>query len=153
MYKALVIPISNPILVGIYDQNNKLIEQISKDGKTSDILPIIFEEIFDKYNLEAIYYVNGPGSYMSIKVAYIFLKTLSITKDIEFRSASGFMFNNNSPIKALGKKYFFNSNDDTIIVDFLKENDNIQEFLLPDIIDLNIFSSDSLPNYQLPAIN
>ena len=112
MFSVLVIPISTPLLVGVYDENNILIETFSKDGKTSDILPDIFKNIFLKYDLSTIYYVNGPGSYMSIKVAYIFLKTLCITKELELKAASGFKFNQNSPIKALGKKYFFNSNDD-----------------------------------------
>ena len=153
LFKVLVIPISTPILVGVYNSNNVLIEKFSQDGKTSDILPDIFKAIFEKYDLETIYYVNGPGSYMSIKVAYIFLKTLSISKDLVFKSASGFHFNQNSPIKALGKKYFFNSNDDTITLDFLKPNEQLKEFLLPDKIDTNIFNQNSLPNYNLPAIN
>ena len=41
---------------------------------------------------------------MAIKVAYLFLKTISISKNIELESCSGFEFNKNSPIKALGKK-------------------------------------------------
>ncbi|XPV52291.1 MAG: hypothetical protein ACNI3H_07725 [Halarcobacter ebronensis] len=58
---------------------------------------------------------------MAIKVAYIFLKTLRITKNIPLYASNGFNFNNNSPIKALGKKYFIKE-DDIIKVDFL-DND------------------------------
>ncbi|MEA2049157.1 MAG: hypothetical protein U9O56_00265 [Campylobacterota bacterium] len=153
MYKVFIIPISNPILVGVYDQNNNLVEVFQKDGKTSDILPNIFKTILEKYSLSSIFYVNGPGSYMSIKVSYIFLKTISIVHNIKLKASSGFNFNNNSPIKALGKKYFFNTKDDTIIVDFLDKDKQLKEFLLPDKIDETIFSEDSLPNYNLPAIN
>lgn len=153
MYKVLVIPIANPILIGVYDSKDNLIQKYIKDGKTSDILPDIFKDIFFKYNLTSIYYVNGPGSYMAIKVAYLFLKTISIVKDLELKATNGFIFNQNSPIKALGKKYFFNTKNDTIIVDFLKEEDEIKDFLLPDKIDTNIFNQNSLPNYNLPAIN
>ncbi|MEA3383761.1 MAG: hypothetical protein U9Q20_03670 [Campylobacterota bacterium] len=153
MYKVLVIPIASPILIGVYDSKDNLIQKYIKDGKTSDILPDIFKDIFFKYNLTSIYYVNGPGSYMAIKVAYLFLKTISIVKDLELKATNGFIFNQNSPIKALGKKYFFNTKNDTIIVDFLKEEDEIKDFLLPDKIDTNIFNQNSLPNYNLPAIN
>ena len=153
MNKVLVISMASPILVGVYDKDNKLIESISKEGKTSDVLPDIFISILEKYNLCSIHYSNGPGSYMSIKVAYMFLKTLSISKNISLYAASGFKFNKNSPIKALGKKYFFNSNDDTILLDFLKENEIIEGFSLPNDLDINMFSQNSLPNYNLPAIN
>jgi len=147
----LVISISNPILVGIYD-NDKLIEKISLEGKASDALPNIFNEILKNYEIVSIFYVNGPGSYMAIKVAYIFLKTLSITKNIEFKACSGFNFNSNSPIKALGKKYFIKDVDDNILIDFIKDNE-IKEFQLPNDLNKNIFSKDILPNYNLPAVN
>jgi len=148
----LVIPIATPILIGIYE-DNKLIETISQDGKTSDILPNIFQTLLSKYNILNIYYTNGPGSYMAIKIGYIFLKTISITKKINFQAASGFKFNNNSPIKALGKKYFFNSNNDKIEIKFLGELDTVETFKLPNILDKDIFSDDCLPNYNLPAVN
>ncbi|MEA3512717.1 MAG: hypothetical protein U9R37_03855 [Campylobacterota bacterium] len=148
---VLVISISNPILVGIY-KDGILIEEISQDGKTSDILPLIFKEILNKYNLKNIYYVNEPGSYMSIKISYIFLKTLSIVKNINFKSINGFEFNNNSPIKALGKKYFFNNKNGDIVIDFLKESDIIELFKLPNSIEDFDFKDCVLPKYNLPVV-
>lgn len=108
MIEALVISIANPLLIGIY-KDKVLIEEINKEGMTSDILPTIFENLLEEYDIKRVTYVNTPGSYMAIKVAYVFLKTISITKNIEFFACSGFEFNENSPIKALGKKYFINS--------------------------------------------
>jgi tRNA A37 threonylcarbamoyladenosine modification protein TsaB len=145
----LVISISNPILVGIY-QNNKLYDTITQNGKTSDILPIIFQTILDKYDIQNIIYVNGPGSYMSIKVAYIFLKTLCIVKNIQLKAVSGFKFNENSPIKALGKKYFINQNG-KIVVDFVNLDD-IKPFKLPNNLDNIVFLDDIAPSYNLPAV-
>ena len=75
--KVIVISIAHPILVGIYE-DNLLIKTISKEGKTSDILPKLFDKIFEEYNVKEIFYVSGPGSYMAIKIAYVFLKTISI---------------------------------------------------------------------------
>jgi tRNA A37 threonylcarbamoyladenosine modification protein TsaB len=148
----LVITISSPICIGVYSENI-LIDTIISDGKTSDILPSIYSQISNKYDIDTIYYVNGPGSYMAIKIGYIFLKTISIVKNIPFKATSGFKFNENSPIKALGKKYFFNNNDGSIAIKFLTEDDYIQDFKLPKELDISIFTEDCLPQYNLPAVN
>ena len=148
---VLVISIANPILIGIYEDNN-LIKTIEDSGKTSDVLPKIFKSILEDFEIITIFYVNGPGSYMAIKVGYIFLKTISIVRDIKFKATNGFKFNQNSPIKALGKKYFFNQDNDKIIIDFLKDTDKIIEFKLPNELQKDIFTEDCLPNYQLPAV-
>jgi len=151
--KVIVISISNPILIGIYEED-VLVKTISKEGKTSDVLPSLFDEILIDYDVKEIFYVSGPGSYMAIKIAYIFLKTISIVNEIKLYALSGFDFNNNSPIKALGKKYFFREEIDSeekIVMKFLEDN-KIEEFTLP--IDMkNIkFTENTLPEYNLPAV-
>ena len=153
-YKILVISIADPILIGVY-KDNILLETISKKGKTSDVLPSLVENILIKYTINEIFYVSGPGSYMAIKIAYIFLKTISIVNDIKLYAVSGFDFNNNSPIKALGKKYFFRefdkNNNDTIVTKILGEH-LIEDFKIPQkFIDIK-FTSDTLPEYNLPAV-
>lgn len=150
--KILVISIATPILVGIYE-DNKIIETISKDGKTSDVLPIIFSDILKQYKINEILYVNGPGSFMAIKVGFIFLKTLSITQNLRLKAIDGFTFNNNSPIKALGKKYFFKDENGKIDIKFLDEDTIIENFKLPQILNQDIGSINSLPSYNLPAVN
>lgn len=150
MTEVLVISISKPLLVGVY-KDKKLIKVFENDGMTSDVLPLIFEEILKEFKLDNIYYVNTPGSYMAIKVAYVFLKTLCITQNIRLKACSGFEFNENSPIKALGKKYFINSKDG-VKVDFLENNSRMSAFKLPDVLkDIN-FSNQTLPIYNLPAV-
>ena len=151
--KVLVISISHPILIGIYE-NDELVKIISKEGKTSDILPSLFDGILSSYDVKEIFYVNGPGSYMAIKIAYIFLKTISIVNDIKLYAVSGFDFNNNSPIKALGKKYFFRENIDLkeeITIKFLEDN-KIEDFLLPETLKNIKFNDNILPEYNLPAV-
>ena len=152
--EILVISISKPLLIGIYE-NKKLVKTYEDEGKTSDILPIFFEEILNKYSINRIYYVNTPGSYMAIKVAYVFLKTISISKNIDLKACSGFQFNQNSPIKALGKKYFIpsgNSEEENIKVDFLDNNTKISAFELPKVINDIKFFENTLPIYNLPAV-
>jgi tRNA A37 threonylcarbamoyladenosine modification protein TsaB len=146
-----VISIANPISIGIY-KDGILDETLEKEGKTSDILPHIVDELLKNTSIDEIIYVNGPGSYMSIKIAYIFLKTLSITLDIPFMAISGFHLNNNSPIKALGQKYFFLESNNEIKMRFLEENELIHSFALPQKINCNLCIEDTLPNYQLPAV-
>ncbi len=150
MTEVLVISISNPILIGIY-VNGNLTNEYKLEGKTSDLLPELFEKILKEYDINRINYVNTPGSYMAIKVSYVFLKTISITKNIEFRACSGFEFNSNSPIKALGKKYFI-KDENEIKVDFLEKDCIIRDFELPKSIDKINFNKQTLPIYNLPAV-
>lgn len=150
MIEVLCITISNPLLIGIYE-NKKLIKEHKLEGKTSDLLPVLFSELLEKYEIKTITYVNSPGSFMAIKVAYIFLKTVCISKNIEFRAIDGFEFNQNSAIKALGKKYFIKENNE-IKVDFLKKDSIIHDFKLPMGIEKYNFNKETLPIYNLPAV-
>ena len=150
MIEVLVITISNPLLIGIYE-NKKLIKEYKLDGKTSDLLPSLFENLLLEFDIKKIIYVNSPGSFMAIKVAYIFLKTICITKNIEFNAIDGFYFNKNSPIKALGKKYFIKE-ENKIKVDFLEKDCIICDFKLPLCIEKYNFNKETLPIYNLPAV-
>lgn len=150
MIEVLVITISKPILIGIYKDKN-LIEERQLEGLSSDSLPLAFEELLETYTINKIIYVNTPGSFMSIKIAYIFLKTLTMLKNIPFEAIDGFTFNDNSPIKALGKKYFIKE-DDKIKVDFLPNMCKITDFKLPKNIEAYSFNKDTLPIYNLPAV-
>ncbi|PUE64987.1 hypothetical protein [Arcobacter caeni] len=150
MIEVLVITISNPLLIGIYE-NKKLIKEHKLDGKTSDLLPSLFEQLLKDYNIDKIIYVNSPGSFMAIKIAYIFLKTISIIKNIKLEACEGFEFNQNSPIKALGKKYFIR-NENEVKVDFLEKECIIHDFKLPMCIEKYNFNEETLPIYNLPAV-
>jgi len=143
----VAIVISKPMKIGVY-KDNQLIEAIEKEGLTSDILPKIFDELMKKYKINSIIYSKGPGSFMSIKLAYVFFKTLEITKDIAFLAADGFYFNKNSPIKAVGNSYFVKKEGIISIEKGLKEG----EFFLPKVLKKEDFSNDTLPLYVLKAV-
>jgi len=143
----VAIPISKPLKIGIY-HNNKLIEKIENDGLTSEILPVIFDEILKKYNVNSIIYSKGPGSFMAIKLAYLFFKTLEISKNIKLLAVDGFYFNKNFPIKAVGNSYFVKKEGIISIEKNLKEG----EFYLPDELNKNDFSQDASPLYILKAV-
>lgn len=150
MHDAIVIALGSPVHVGIYDENGNLTETISNDGLGSDVLPIIFEDILSRYTLERLIYANGPGSFMGIKVAYLFLKTLSIVRNIPLLAIDGFFFNDNHPIKAVGKLYFV-KNSTTITMEPLN-NPALKGFELPKSIDVKNFNTDSAPYYGIDAV-
>jgi tRNA A37 threonylcarbamoyladenosine modification protein TsaB len=150
LIEILVITISNPLLIGIYE-NKRFIKEYKLDGKTSDLLPSLFEKLLKENDISKIIYVNSPGSFMAIKVAYVFLKTISITKGIELNACEGFEFNQNSPIKALGKKYFIKEENE-LKVDFLEKDCIIHDFELPISIEKCNFNKETLPIYNLPAV-
>lgn len=150
MYEVLVITISKPLLIGVYE-NKKLIKEYKEEGKSSDILPLLFKKILKEYKIDSIIYVNTPGSFMSIKITYIFLKTLSMVNKISFKACDGFLFNENTPIKALGKKYFIKTNN-IVKVDFIENNSIIRDFKLPLSIEKIDFKEQTEPIYNLPAV-
>jgi tRNA A37 threonylcarbamoyladenosine modification protein TsaB len=120
-------------------------------GKTSDTLPKLFKNILDKYQLHTLYYAKGPGSFMAIKVSYIFLRTLSITYNIPLYATEGFTFNANHPIKATGALYFMKK-DGKISTKKIKAPVEPKDFILPQRLEPALFTEDIEPLYVLPAV-
>ncbi|MEN4053946.1 MULTISPECIES: hypothetical protein [Sulfurimonas] len=146
---VLLITLTSPILVGIYE-DNKLIETIKSDEKSSDVLPLIFQDLLKKYDIQNLFYANGPGSFMAIKVAYIFLKSLSVLKKIPLYARDAFYFNENQPIKAIGKLCFVKIASKIETQKF--ETVPKTEFKLPDELDYNEFSTNATPLYEIGAV-
>jgi tRNA A37 threonylcarbamoyladenosine modification protein TsaB len=134
-------------------ENQSLIEEFESREKTSDILPKIFDTILKKYNCKNLYFAKGPGSFMAIKITYLFLKTLTISKNMQLFATDGFDFNTNSPIKAIGTLYFIKK-DGIISTQKISDDEikNIKAFLLPKRLDYKIFTTDNQPLYILPAV-
>lgn len=149
MHDVVVIALSSPILIGIY-KDGVLVEEIKNDGMSSDVLAEIFDDLLKRYTFRTFVYAKGPGSFMGIKVTYLFLKTLSITLKIPLLATDAFFFNQNSPIKAVGKLYFV-KNRTTIELEPI-ESPELIAFSLPENIDLEKFDSDNLPYYGIDAV-
>ena len=148
-YSLLIISISSPLLLGVYE-NDRLIETLSSELKTSEILLPSIMEIFEKYNITKIIYTRGPGSYMAIKLTYIMLKTIEITRGIRCFGCSGFALNGNQPIKAIGNLYFIKEKE-TIMTKKYEQPVNASFALPQSIHDLEI-DEESTPEYILPAV-
>ncbi len=145
----IVIELSSPILVGVY-QDGELIDTLSSFEQSSEALPLIFKNILASYTVKNIVYTRGPGSFMAIKVAYIFLQTLCIVNNCRLFATNAFTFNNNMPIKAFGKLYFVHSNGTITTKKF--EEPQAASFELPKKINLSDYSEEIAPLYVLPAV-
>ncbi len=149
MHDAVVIALGVPLRVGIYHEG-LLVESITSDLPASDALPQIFAQLLSRYTFGTLAYAKGPGSFMGIKVAYLFLKTLSIVKGYRFVATDAFFFNEKRPIKAVGKLYFV-KNADTIET---RAFDEVPQggFSLPGQIRIDEFDVDTLPFYGIGAV-
>ena len=149
MHDVALIALSSPILVGIYKEG-ELVEEIRREGMSSDVLAEIFDDLLRRYTLGNLLYAKGPGSFMGIKVSYLFLKTLSITKKIPLLATDAFFFNQNRPIKAYGKLYFV-KNSSKIELEAIASVETAV-FELPKQIDIKKFDTDNLPYYGIDAV-
>jgi len=149
MHDLVVIALTSPIIIGVYKER-ELIETIKSEERSSEVLPELFKTLIDRYEIDHIIYAKGPGSFMAIKVSFIFLRTLCIVKNISLLATDAFYFNNNAPIKAVGKLYFV-KNRDTIETETLSEVPTM-EFTLPQKLFLEDFSQDTAPFYGIGAV-
>ena len=146
---VVVIALGSPLLVGVYE-NNKLIKKIETKQKTSEVLPILFRDLLQRFNIKSIYFARGPGSFMAIKLVYIFLKTLQITSGVQLFGCEGFVFNNNMPIKAVGNLYFVKENGKIVTKKLSGEIES--NFFLPKRLVHLACSEDISPLYVIPAV-
>ena len=107
-------------------------------------------EAMASYDLAAIIYTRGPGSYMSTKLTYITLKTIEIVSGIQCLGCSAFTLNGGAPIKAAGSLYFIKEKE-TIITKKLEEPADAAFALPQSIHDLEI-DEESTPEYSMPAV-
>lgn len=149
MHDLVVIALSSPVLVGVY-KDGTLVEAIESTEKSSEILPSICKELMRRYEFSHLVYAKGPGSFMAIKVAYIFLKTLSITKNIPLLATDAFYFNENSPVKAVGKLCFVKTTSGITTQMFDEVPSN--RFRLPEHLKLEDFETDTAPYYGIGAV-
>jgi len=148
-YKLLIISISSPLLIGVYE-DDILIKTFSSEKKTSEILLPLIMDVLNEYDISEIIYTRGPGSYMAIKLTYIMLKTIEIMRGIKCMGCSGFALNDGQPIKAIGNLYFIKEKE-TIITKKFEQPVNVVFALPQSIQDLEI-DEESTPEYILPAV-
>jgi hypothetical protein len=150
MITFVVVSIVSPILIGVY-KKDRLIEQYKDSDRASEALPILFFKAYNSHKPQKIVYANGPGSFTSIKLTYIFLKAISIIKNLQLFSVDSFYFCDNRPIKAIGKSCFIKNRGRISIQKIDKPLDD-SRFYLPTEIEFTKFSVDAKPLYVLPSV-
>ncbi len=147
--ELLVIGVTSPLLVGVY-LDSRLVQRYEEQEKASRALPAILHDVRYRYDLKAIYYARGPGSFMAIKVAYVMAKTFSIALNIPLLATDAFDFNGNRPIKAVGRSCFVKKENKIVITHQCPDEE--ARFDLPETLDRERFSTESEPLYILPAV-
>lgn len=135
--------------IGVYE-DDVLIHTVVLNDRASTQLPPVLQKLLHRYRVSEIIYVNSPGSFMALKIAYVTLKTIELLRGIKLKAVDGFACNDNRPIKAIGKIYFVKE-DGTITTK--KYQDAVkQEFSLPPRLDRLHLSGQSAPKYEIPAL-
>lgn len=161
--KVVLIACGSPILCGVYD-GVFLKSSFFSEEKTSEALIDIYQKLLvylkeEDLKLKVVYYAKGPGNFTSLKLVHIFLHTLSLTQEIKLFSIDSFYFNQNTPIKAFGNKFFIKKSDGSIeLKEYTEFNDNekkIQKssiFSLPCRLNPDDFGTQNIPLYVLPPL-
>jgi hypothetical protein len=147
--EVVVVATGGDLLVGVY-RDGELMEMMERDGKLSDTLAPLFEELMARYSIKKIYFSRGPGSLMSIKLLYIFLTTLSLVLGIELFGCESFVFSDGKPIRASGNLYFVKG-EDGIGTQVIKDHPRTK-FSLPRFLKDLSCSKETAPLYHLPAV-
>ena len=146
--EILVVALTTPVLIGIYENGNLIKKFISNENeKAGDFLITKFDEILKNYEIKSVIYANTPGSFMGIKLSYIILKTLSLTLNFPLFALSGFELNNFSPIRANKNLSFIYQNGEILL-----EKAEPKPLNLPQNLSNLNKNSDILPNYIIGAI-
>ncbi|WP_442764444.1 hypothetical protein [Sulfurospirillum cavolei] len=127
-----------------------MIQTYESNEQTSDALPALFDVVLKNYAPKRLFFARGPGSFMAIKISYIFLKTMSIGLQIPLLACDGFALNGSAPIRAMRNLYFIKENN-TISTVRLDEPVT-QPFTLPTLLDVSLFGEETEPLYMLPAV-
>lgn len=147
-----MVQLASPLLVGVYDHfsGDKLFELVSEE-KTSQSLPLLFKDILQDFDCKRILFATGPGSFMAIKIAYIFLRTICLTRGIQLYGVDGFYFNCNAPIKAMKNIAFVKDKNGKIQTNLVDEED-LGTFSLPNSFEASEYDENIEPLYILPAV-
>ncbi|MDR2905946.1 MAG: hypothetical protein LBU73_08330 [Helicobacteraceae bacterium] len=152
----LVNAAARPAILAIYDDRGALLESRVLDGHLSEVLARNVALIAARYKIAKVLYAKGPGSFMGIKLSYIFLKSFAIAKDIEFLAADSFYFSGGEPILAHKNKYFarLENGEIALVEREISEARAIasEPSAAPIALDFSQFSAETAPNYILGAV-
>lgn len=150
MIRFLFLTVASPFSLGVYNSDT-LIREYAASGKASDVLPPMIDEAIKEFAPSEIYYTNGPGNHMSLKIAFVSLKALCVIKKIPLYGVSPFVFNGNSPIKAFGNSYFV-STLGKIELEIFEEEPTLLPAALPKCTDFEELKGSDEPLFLLSVV-
>ncbi|EFX42361.1 hypothetical protein HSUHS5_0152 [Helicobacter suis HS5] len=145
----------SPVHVGVYSSDYRLIHVFSVSKPTNFALSEIFEALLEWikercYQIQALYYARGPGSFMAMKLTHVFMHTWALLNPVPLYSTLGFAFNQHAPIKAFGKMYYVLSQEQVTLCAL----ESVLEIpmSLPPVLDSSVFCTNNQPLYLLPPV-
>jgi tRNA A37 threonylcarbamoyladenosine modification protein TsaB len=145
----VVNPVATPLQFALY-REGKLERSWEREGYASDWLVTELDRLLEASPPAEILYVNGPGSQMGIKLAYLTLRTLELLRGIPFGAVSAFALNGGRPLKAMGRLYFVKEKETIMTKSF--QEPIAQEFSFPSTLEALEREPDNRPDYRLPAV-
>ncbi len=146
----LLLSAASPMQIGLYDEKGALLEQQQLAGKASSELYPAFEAIDRAYQVTALAYARGPGSFMGLKLGFVFLRSYAIAKNIPMYAADSFYFTGGYPIMASRVRAYFKSGEEISIGRL--ESPPESGLRLPDRLNLSELDAPLEPLYIQPAV-
>lgn len=103
MRKILILPnlAGEPTLIGLYTEIQQiwnLTESYQITRPLSDgLVPLFVDLRKEGIIFDSLYFVRGPGSFMALKLIYLFAKTLEIAQNTNLYATHAFHFNEKLP--------------------------------------------------------
>ena len=146
----LLLSAQTPLCVGLYDASGVLVRRYERTGQISQVLYPLFREIGAEFEVVALAYARGPGSFMGLKLGFVFLRSFAIAKKIPMRSASSFFFSAGAPIVATRHSAYLLSDDKISLCRLESAPENRMQ--LPKRVDFEALDEPLEPLYIQPAV-
>lgn len=147
---VLLISATRPMRLAVYDETGARIESHESDAPATESLYPLFKSIDDRYEITRLAYAKGPGSFMGLKLGYVFLQSFALARKLPFTAASSFALSGGNPVHAHGKRWFTQRGDQVGVQTF--EVAPEASLLPPERIDFSVFEPACEPEYLMPAV-
>ncbi|GHV10482.1 glycoprotease [Campylobacterota bacterium] len=146
----LLLSATRPTRLAIYGEDGGVIEQFQSDLPLTESLYDAIKAFDEAYAIERVLYARGPGSFMGLKLGYLFLRSFALGRGIDFLAADSFALSGGAPIHSHSKRWFVLENGSAAIRSF--DSAPAEVLSPPERLDLTLFSAETAPNYILSAV-
>jgi tRNA A37 threonylcarbamoyladenosine modification protein TsaB len=147
---VLLISAAKPCFFALYDENGEMIEQESCDKPLTESLYVLMSAAERRYSIKRVLYVNGPGSFMGLKLGFVFMRTFALAREIDFAACDSFAITGGAPVFSHKNRWFVKNGSSIELIRF--ENPPENRLIPPKKLNMANFSGDTTPCYLLPAV-